>query len=123
MALKPGEALLACLRAASPAWQHTDIPDRRAALRGDAFKPSKFRPAFQTSASTRSTSRRLAAAFRVVLFSPQGYDPRVGDMCKALHAQPEGSASSPVILCQPSDLALGSLRAKRPRRDTERPQR
>jgi len=117
--LKQRKGLLACIRAASPAWQHTDTSDQRAALRGDAFEPSELRAAFQKTAAAASTSRRLTAAFRVV-FSPQGYQPRVVDMCNALNALPEGSASSPVILCQPSDSAFGrrlgslGLRAEHP---------
>lgn len=95
-----------CLRAASPAWQFTTAEQRVNALSGRAFEGSKARVAFEKLAATRLSGSVFTRAFRVI-FSVTGYAADIVDACNLLNELPDGCKSSPIILCQPSAVALG----------------
>lgn len=93
------------LRAASPAWQYTQRPDRITVLAGAKFQPTAARQSFQNLADSPAMSQRFRSAFRVAL-SATGFRSDVTTMCNNLNAGQ--SASSPIILLQPSKAAFGS---------------
>lgn len=94
------------LRAASPAWQYTDEPERDRAFAGKPLTPSKSRIAYEQLADSPGVSGMLAAAFRVVL-SATGFKPSTVDLVNKLNRLPHGSARSPIVLCQPTATAFG----------------
>lgn len=100
-----------CLRAASPAWQYTDEPERALALQGRTFKPSAARAAYQKLATEDPASSMLAAAFRVAL-SVTGYRKDTVALVNALNDLPHGCQRSPIILCQPTEAAFGAVFSK-----------
>ena len=100
-------ALVECLRAASPAWQYTEVDHRKAAISGAPFPPTAARAAFEEAAAApASTAERFSSAFRVAL-SVTGFATETITAVCALNALPEGSKRSPIILCQPSETAFG----------------
>jgi len=100
-------ALADCLRAASPAWQYTQQQHRAAAFIGKPFEPLAARAAFQEAVTaSAATAARFSSAFRIAL-SVTGFRPQTISMCNALNELPDGSMQSPIILCQPSELAFG----------------
>lgn len=96
------------LRAASPAWQFVNEPQRAAALAGAAIPPSAKRAAFEELATADDTAPLFVGAFRVVL-SVTGFQPSSIATCNALNALDDGTAASPIILCTPAEAAFGRI--------------
>lgn len=100
-----------CLRAASPAWQYTDEPQRDLALAGKPFKSSIARAAYEQLAASPAASGMLAAAHRVAL-SATGFKPSAVEFVNTLNRLPHGCERSPILLCQPTVTAFGARLSK-----------
>lgn len=92
-----------CLRAATPALQYTEAKERTASLRGSGFKPTGERAASQELPMATAPAA-TAVPHRTLR---HGLGPATIAAVSTLNDLPDGSKRSPVVLCEPSELAFG----------------